>query len=329
MIDYQQIFKILTLLVVSISVKSQHLTPQPVEHSAPEATIASDQNAAPNSIVRTIKQDQQGNFWLATFEGVFKYDGQSFINITREFTPTRFFAAMIDSQGKYWFGSIGSGVYSYDGSSFQQFTDVDGLAGNNVTHIYEDNQGKIWFSTDSGVSLYDGDSFTNYTTKEGLPHNDINAIIKDRKGLVWVASRGELSRFDGSGFTRFLQNDGQPFNNIRSVIEDQDGLIWLGGQDGLWLYDGHSMQQLTTQFVGYVYEDAQGRIWTSSKNPQKPGWVVSRYETDPLFTDSLSATAVWEDEGMTFGITSDGVDGVWFGHLSGACHYDGLDVVCF
>src|SRR5882757_9847603 len=116
----------------------------------------------PNGIVRTVKQDRNGNIWITSWEGVFKYDGKSFTNVTSKASSARFFSVLEDRKGNFWFASIGSGVYYYDGKSFRNFTTKDGLAGDGVTNIYEDKTGNIWFGTGSGASRYDGKSFRNF-----------------------------------------------------------------------------------------------------------------------------------------------------------------------
>ncbi len=82
-------------------------------------------------------------------------------------SSARFFF-LEDSKGNLWFGSIGSGVYRYDGKSFRSFTNRNGLANNDVHSIYEDKKGNIWFGTEGGASRYDGKSFRNFKMREGL-----------------------------------------------------------------------------------------------------------------------------------------------------------------
>src|SRR3989337_1468619 len=106
----------------------------------------------PNSITRTMKQDRKGNIWIASWEGIFRYDGKSFTNVTSKVSSARFFSVLEDRKGNFWFASVGSGVYYYDGKSFQNFTTKDGLASDRVTNIYEDKSGKIWFGTEGGAS---------------------------------------------------------------------------------------------------------------------------------------------------------------------------------
>src|SRR5579863_498526 len=132
----------------------------------------------PKWITRNIIQDRKGNIWIAAFDGIFRYDGKSFTNITSKVSSARFFSVLEDRRCNLWFGSIGSGVYCYDGKSFQNFTTKDGLARNSVTCIYEDKSGNIWF----GASRYDGKSFRNFTTKDELSNNDVNSVIEDKTG---------------------------------------------------------------------------------------------------------------------------------------------------
>ena len=97
----------------------------------------------PKWITRNIIQDRKGNIWIAAFDGIFRYDGKSFNNITSKVSSEHFFSVLEDRKGNFWFASIGSGVYYYDGKLFRNFTTKDGLAGDGVTCIYEDKAGNI------------------------------------------------------------------------------------------------------------------------------------------------------------------------------------------
>ncbi|HYD91014.1 MAG TPA: two-component regulator propeller domain-containing protein, partial [Flavobacterium sp.] len=269
----------------------------------------------PNGIVRTIKQDRKGNIWITSWEGVFKYDGKSFTNVTSKVSSARFFSVLEDRKGNFWFASIGSGVYYYDGKSFQNFTTKDGLANDRVTNIYEDKAGTIWFGTVNGASRYDGKSFRNFKMKEMPPvaqsdsvhvsiyqhplpdqvawmHNDVNAIVEDQTGKLWFGTRGYAYVYDGREFIP-ITNNGKPFANVRSIIKDKKGNIWLGGYDGLWRYDGSTFTNFTQDFIGYIYEDKKGNIWTSSeKDGNNLGWALSRYEGKTLSYKKPIATTI-------------------------------------
>src|SRR4051812_14040366 len=70
-------------------------------------------SAAPHLITRNIIQDRKGYIWIAAFDGVFRYDGKSFTNITSKVSSATFFSVLEDKKGNLWFGSVGSGVFLY------------------------------------------------------------------------------------------------------------------------------------------------------------------------------------------------------------------------
>jgi ligand-binding sensor domain-containing protein len=109
----------------------------------------------PNSMVRNVKQDRNGNILIASCKVVFRYDGTSFANLTSKISSPRFSSfwdVLEDQKGNLWFGTKDSGVYYYNGKSFQHFTTKDGLGSNSALHIYEDKAGNIWFGTGGGAS---------------------------------------------------------------------------------------------------------------------------------------------------------------------------------
>ncbi|HSZ33124.1 MAG TPA: two-component regulator propeller domain-containing protein [Puia sp.] len=281
----------------------------------------------PKWITRNIIQDRKGNIWIAAFDGIFRYDGKSFTNITSKVSPARFFSVLEDKKGNLWFGSIGSGVYCYDGISFTNFTTGDGLPDNRVGCIYEDKAGNIWFGTENGASRYDGKSFRNYRLNGG-----VNAIIEDKTGKFWFATTGNTFIYDGKAFTVFT-HAGKPFKNVRSIIEDKKGNTWLGGSDGLWRYDGRTFTNFTQKSVSDIIEDKKGNIWTSSESADSPAWVgsetgniqawaLTRYDGKSLSDKKPTVTEV-TNKGMIFGILEDDKGSIWFGAFDGVHRYDG------
>ena len=300
----------------------------------PKDNIKSETKTSPgpNGITRNIIEDRKGNIWIASWEGIFRYDGKSFTNITSKVSSSHFFSVLEDRKGNLWFGSIGSGVFLYDGKSFKNFTTKEGLAGNEVTCIYEDKTGNIWFGTEGGASRYDGKSFRNYRMNGG-----VNSIIEDKTGRFWFATWDNTFVYDGKTFTTITNNDGKPFANVRSIIKDKKGNIWLGGYDGLWRYDGSTFTNFTPNFVGYIYEDKKGNIWTSSERDNSQAWALSGFNATPLsnqawvlsrydeksLSDKNPTVTEITSKPIIFGISEDDKGSIWFGSFDGVYRYDG------
>ncbi|HOZ84192.1 MAG TPA: two-component regulator propeller domain-containing protein [Niabella sp.] len=297
----------------------------------------------PNTMVRNVKQDRNGNILIASYKGVFRYDGKSFTNITSTISSPSFWDVLEDRKGNLWFATRDSGVYYYNDKSlpvgqagFQHFTTREGLASNTVFHIYEDRAGNIWFGTGGGLSRYDGKSFRNFTTKEGLSNNNLTTIMEDKTGKLWFGTRGEPCFYDGKTFTVFKNEDGKAFNNVWSIIEDKKGNIWLGDNDGLWRYDGSTTTKVTERGASFIIEDKKGNIWTtgSVNPPSGTVWALSRYDQKSLYNKKPIVTEIMsiKGPGMLCGILEANDGSIWFGALgpkSGVYRYDGKTITDF
>jgi len=290
-----------------------------------ESTAVS-RSTGPGSITRAILQDRTGRLWLASWEGIIRYDSGTFTNHTNRdgLRRCRAFAILEDRAGNLWFGMLGAGVYRYDGATFTQFTTDDGLASDRVGWLTEDSRGTIWIGTERGISCYDGTSFRSFTAEDGLVDGDVNSIVEARDGKIWIATRGSSYVYDGARFTPITTPDGLTFRNVRSIIEDDAGMIWLGGSDGLWRTDGRTYTQLSPRFTGYLYEARDGRIWVSAQaggDVYVMGLFVVGPGAGPIVQDSLET--VIELPGQVFGIEEDTDGNIWFGTERGIQKYDG------
>ena len=276
----------------------------------------------PGSLVRKIVQDRKGNIWMASWEGIIRYDGKSFTNITSKVSSARFFSVLEDRKGNFWFATVGSGVYYYDGKSFQHFTTKEGLLNNVVLSICEDKKGNIWFGG-GGLSRYEGKSFRNFTTKEGLSNNDVNTIIEDKTGKLWIGTRGDACTYDGKTFTTLTNKDGKAFYNVWSIIEDKKGNILFGDNDGLWRYDGSTFTNFTPRGALSMIEDKKGNIWTCSGLPGSRSWVLSRYDGNSFSNEKPTVTNVWLKEDAFFTVFEAYDGSIWVGTGEGVYRYDG------
>ncbi len=228
----------------------------------------------PKGIVRTIKQDRNGHIWITSWEGVFKYDGKTFTNITGKVSSARFFSVLEDKKGNFWFSSVGSGVYYYspsvgtNGKSFQHFTTRDGLASDRVGDIYEDKTGTIWFGTDNGVSRYNPSaslktgekSFQNLKLNQAPP-----AIQADS---VYVGS-GPASNDSVhiSVYQHKIPEVHWMHNDVNTMMEDQTGKFWFGTRGYAAVYDGKTFKTITREggrpFINVrsIIRDRKGNIW--------------------------------------------------------------------
>ena len=63
-----------------------------------------------------------------------------------------------DNEGNKWFGTW-NGISKFDGNTWENFFIEDGLPSNNTTFIYQDQENRIWAGTDKGISKFDGNEW--------------------------------------------------------------------------------------------------------------------------------------------------------------------------
>ena len=120
-------------------------------------TWQTDQGLPQNSVV-AIVQTRDGYLWLATQEGLVRFDGIRFTVFDKrsnpEITENNIQALLEDHAGNLWFGTEGGGLGRFKDGSVSMFTSKDGLADGIVDAIFEDRKGTLWVGTLGGLSRF-------------------------------------------------------------------------------------------------------------------------------------------------------------------------------
>ncbi|MBL4771542.1 MAG: hypothetical protein JKY61_10465 [Planctomycetes bacterium] len=192
-----------------------------------------------------------------------------------------------DQTGNYWFGSNGNGVYHFDGKQLVQYTRDEGLHGNQVRDIEEDDDGNIFVGTFTGVSKFDGQGFTRLQIVEPSSPEKGWALSPKDVWLLCDAGQNGVLRYDGEKLWRLrlpsnpaaeafrAQFPGAPYSasGVYSIAKDRRGHVWMGTANaGIYRYDGQTLawmyeEKLTTTPSGgafgirSIFEDRSGAFW--------------------------------------------------------------------
>jgi len=123
-----------------------------------------------------------------------RHDLSVLVGGQESYNPNYVFAALADTDDVIWVGTWGGGVSRYEDGEWRNLSMRDGLAGNIVYSIAQDQSGAMWFGTNRGVSRYDGRHFSNFDASSGLPGNDVYAIAVAGSSDVWVGTRDGVAR---------------------------------------------------------------------------------------------------------------------------------------
>jgi ligand-binding sensor domain-containing protein len=264
----------------------------------------------PTVITRNLHQDRNGTIWMATYQGLVSYKNKKYRNHTYidNLRKYRIFSLLENKKGEMFFGTQGAGIYIHDGQKFTNFTTSQGLINDKIGWMTQAKNEDIWIGTLRGVSVFDGKSFNNHTIPGEDNNNDVNCIIQDKTGKIWVASRGGVSIWNGAEWQAFEPKDYGPLTNTRTLILDRESNIWLGGQSGLYKFDGVNTIKYSSDFIGNLYLDHDGKILFSASNDQKFKMSLNRIDLE-----TKKIHLIKQEPSQVFGIMRDRNGLLWYG----------------
>jgi PAS domain S-box-containing protein len=257
----------------------------------------------PQATILGIAQTADGYLWLASEEGLVRFDGVRFTVFDKENTPqlqaNDIRALLVDQKDNLWIGTNGGGLTRYKDATFTTFTTRDGLANDAIISLHDDGHGSLWIGTDGGgMSRYRNGRFQTYNTKDGLPDDAVFAICTGPDGSLWVGTHAGLARLKNDQFSVYSTKNGLGKDDIRAVYADGHGDVWAGTNGG------GLARWSEGRFVTYTTRDglSSNMIWSIEEDSAGSLWIGTGDGGLNRFRDGRFSSYT-----MKLGLTSDGV----------------------
>ena len=244
------------------------------------------ENGLPQNVVGPICQTRDGYLWLATRDGMARFDGVRFVVFNRSNTPgiqgNRFISLYCTPNGEFWAGSEFSGVTRYSQGEFTTYTERDGLPANEIPEIIGDDAGHIWALSQTAVVQWNGVGFqlTDLPSEE----SKCNYFPMGRSGF-WCIDGDSLHLFARGELLRYPLPDAWPRQAPGRAGRDWSGVIWLATadcrlarlNDGRWTKIYPAPKSETSPRWGdqtSTYRDARGNRWRISVGCDSAGLLL-------------------------------------------------------
>lgn len=268
-----------------------------------------------------ILQDAKGMLWIATWNGLCRFDGYEFVQLKPQAGDGC--TMQTDRLRRIWLAGDGDifcqtddGTYRFDTRTYR-FSDLSGHAERQEadsmyrysanrgrptgkTIVFTDRQGLHWQLTDKGLYCYSTATAPGSMLPQEQPAQ-VRCMAKDRKGRLWVTTREDATvrLFDQHGhLLGYLGPDGQlspryrSFGNaVYSICQTSDGDVWMGCKPSE-LYrlretaDRHfAVHRLSIAGDGVysLVEDNYGRLWVGTLGAGI-GCIEAPSATEPTLT---------------------------------------------
>lgn len=200
-------------------------------------TFWSDANGLPSNRILDVFQDETGYIWLASYEGLIRFDGETFTEITEAehgFTGISPRVLCEDAQSTLWIGTNTTGLYSYNHKTFRRYGTGTGLQNLSIRAITFDDDGRLWVGTADGLAWREKNGKFVPLLNENGKGLGIITFILPVKDLLFVGSNiPGITAIRNDRVTKLPYLNEIQHYTFSAAHLDADGTIWFGTKDGI------------------------------------------------------------------------------------------------
>lgn len=210
----------------------------------PLAAFARDvwttRNGLPHNQVNAIAQTAEGYLWLATWEGLVRYNGQDFTLFgpqnVEAFTDQGIRDISTRTPGVLLVSTSRGGVMMLEDGRWRRIGIAEGLAEDETMGAEFDSQRRLWVAHESqGLVRIDPDGgATRFGLAEGLPSGQVFALLVDAGDVIWAGTEKGLVRIQDERVQAFGAGDGMPDGAVYAIAHAADGGLFVGTHHGVY-----------------------------------------------------------------------------------------------
>lgn len=281
-------FKIITVLFILAF--SEVVTAQFSSFAFEHFTI---EDGLSNNSINAVLQTSDGFLWIATKDGLNRFDGQNFVVFKHDpnsenSLPENYIMSLFESRdGSFWVGTWGGGLCKYD-PVHESFIKITTQIKNDsyVQCISEDDFGWLWFGTYTG-GLFKYHPKTKHARSFNIEtdgplkimNNNVTTLAINEDNSLWIGTwGGGFSFFDEKkNYTKhFLHSNDKnslSHNNIWFVQKEEGEKIIISSDFGFDLFDPKTntfthnanidkkFESILNSPIRQSYRDSYNRLW--------------------------------------------------------------------
>jgi ligand-binding sensor domain-containing protein/signal transduction histidine kinase len=280
----------------------------------------------PQITVNSIVQTRDGYLWVATQDGLARFDGVRFtvFGLADGLSTVEISTLYEDRNGTLWVGTVGRGLNRFVEGRFEAVRRPgdelgDELTAGTITSFAEDGQGRLWIASTTGLRLFEAGHFVEENVVKQLARTMVRRLLFDKEGRMWIASYQGLFLYEHGQLT---PQPGPPINpqvNAYCLLEDRQGRLWASvGNGRLLCLENKSWRVYTeSEGVSFAYttslaEDAEGTIWAGSLDDGlyrlEQGHFIAMRRAQGLSSDDIRCLQIGREGDLWVGTRTGGLN---------------------
>jgi len=261
-------------------------------------TVWTHKDGIPSAFIYALVQTTDGYLWLATTDGLVRFDGVRFVHWRPKTGHTELLGVVRSlcaaQDGSLWIGT-GSGLVGHiHGDDLTTFS-----VGAQVEAILENRDGTLWVSTANHLLRFSTATQEPTGTAIVLPGTLLSGPLQDRNGSIWFTTQNRVLRLDAGNA------QGSPLEVAKGkfwISRDTNGEVWLTTSNGSTrpVKEGQIIGPDTERRnldINTVVRDSHGDTWIGTlgeglarlRAGLRDGVKLETYSE----SDGLSAARVW------------------------------------
>ena len=199
------------------------------------------ENGLPQNSVIDTCQAPDGYLWLATLDGLVRFDGVRFVVFNRSNTAgilgNQFNSLYCSPSGEVWAGTESTGVTRYSHGTFQTYTRQQGLPPDQKVLVTGDKAGEVWMMTEEQIAQWKpaASRFVPLADVHGRQVAGTQGVYIERsnaRGAISSANHGYLEIFSEGSFIRYPLPHEARWQAPVWVARDVNGTVWMADRRG-------------------------------------------------------------------------------------------------
>lgn len=231
----------------------------------------------PGNTIWSITHGNDKNLWFATEgAGIFSLNKGQITSFTNDHGLIHNETYILHKDDKkLWIGTY-AGLSSFDGKSFANYGEKQGLLLDNIKGLVNDKNGNLWIASSSkGIAVFTGSEFYHFKQQHGLSSNIAYGFYEDDDQNLWIATNNKINilpkeildsietdankkeKTNHKNLYNLFQSkvkfvstyDGLISNSIKNITADLKGNIWVGTKNGISRFTKTKKVKDSSRFV--------------------------------------------------------------------------------
>jgi ligand-binding sensor domain-containing protein len=198
--------------------------------------------------VRSIFTDSKGYVWFATNDGISRWDGKNFFNLSvlEGLTTPVVFDITEDADRTIYFAQFGAnGITTFKDGIIDTLFNSQPNNLDFVSIIQSTPDNALVIAASQGIFLYKNNVLVNLNDLSGIPLTSVYDKYVSEKGEIYFATSDGVLKYEKGQLTQIIDKSNLEDLFTTAISGNSDGELFFGGKGKIYIYHNNEVKPFT------------------------------------------------------------------------------------